>query len=916
MTFPKLRSALALSAAFALHAQAGTLFYVPIPPAGSDAQSGLDSAKTYTSAIAAGTAKPDGRSVNGLSLTALSGAGNAASAGGVTVSAATGTLTNGGGKSESIQADGATVGLLSSMIFNDGAADNSEQYVVLDPATLTAGKAYDLRVYLCNASGENRQVNLSFAGDGRAAVNTDFFNEDDATTSAGGFAEPNQVYYINYRFTWDGVSTPGFTATQKFGAAPFCLFALTNQEVGGTEDARPAGAVVALPPEAIAEPPRRSTTSVVETEDIGVVSDVFYNASSLRNHGRWVTVGTYGRCWQPTDVDEDWQPYTRGHWVNSADGWVWVSDEEFGWATYHYGRWFREEDSGWYWVPGKVWAPSWVSWRHGNSYVGWAALPPAAVALAGVGISSWADHRWGIGPRAYNFVNVRDFAAPSMARVLIPRQQNPQVMARTNNVTNIVNTRRGIYSGGPNILALNNALGRSGNALIPTVQINRNQAARPLTPDGKFSRLTDGILSFAAPMVTRTKKPVAPPPVAATIAAPKFDKGWSGLPDAKNAAALQAKIANETPGTSAKNAPANLPGMPSTAADATTPSSPLKPFRPGNPNASTSPKSGQTTPTAGTTMVKPGQPISPPSAPVSKPGQPVPTSGSPLTKPGQPAPTANTTPVKPGQPAQPKTGATSTKPGSPADGVATPPAQPTQPSAATQGGKKRSKTTTPTAPTVPVSPPNQPGASLTENPQRPGQPVKPGRPTETTVPTPAQTEVPPPDRMKKRGKLPKNANIPTPQPTTPAVPTAPAPSPTLKPSHTPAPIAKPTAPPISSPETNRPKRRTPENTMPPTTTPPRNAPAPDAPKPAAVARSTPRPAPPVAAPQKPVPAPRPAPPVSAPVKPAAPVAAPVKPVPSAPPSPRPAPPVPQPAKPAPTAPGGKPTPTPVPGTKG
>ena len=892
-------------AAIPFHADAGTLFYVPIPAAGSDAQSGFDSAKVYTNAVSAGNTKAGGRTVNGVPLGALSGSGNTATANGVTVSAATGTLTNGGGKSDSIQADGTMAGLFSSMIFNDGAADNSEQYVVLDPATLAAGKTYDLRVYVCNASGENRQVNLSFAGDGKPALNTDFFNEDDATTSAGGFAEPNQVYYINYRFTWDGVSTPGFTATQKFGANPFCLYALTNQEFGGDGDARPAGAMVAVQPESIVETPIRSSTTVVETtEDIGVASDVFYSSASLRNHGRWVTVRPYGRCWQPTGVDADWEPYTRGHWVHSADGWVWVSEEDFGWATYHYGRWFREEDSGWYWVPGRVWAPAWVSWRHGHSYIGWAALPPAAIAAAGVGISSWADHRWGIGPRAYNFVNVRDFGAPSMARVLIPRQQNPAIMANTNNVTNIVTTRSGIYSGGPNFFAVNNALGRAGSELIPTVRIDRNTANKPVTPDGKFSQLTAGVLAMTAPMVTRTKKPGALPPVSATIAAPKFDKGWNGLPDPKNAAALQAKIANETPGTTAKTSPARMPGIPPPSASTagTSAQPPLKPFRPGKPGDPTLPKPGQPAPSTGTTFVKPGQPAPPSNA--ATPAQP-----------GKPAAPPDATLLKPGQPTTPTTDA----------------------------GKKRGKP--PITPPVPAPQPNQPGTPITATPPQPGQPLnpadaatpkhgKPAAPSDTTLIKPGQPTAPPTDGMKKRGKLPNTPSIPAQPPGQPAGPatTAPTPEPPRgkkrpAPPTTsePAPVVKPTTPPIPAPESNRPKPPVKIAT-----------PEPVIPKPAPVARPTPRPAVPVVVPQKPQPqpapapvarpTPRPAPPEVAPVKPAVPVAPPPRPAPPVATPPRPAPVIPAPPKPAPPQPappqpgpppkGGKPTPTPTPPVNG
>src|SRR6185369_4273322 len=31
---------------------------------------------------------------------------------------------------------------------------------------------------------------------------------------------------------------------------------------------------------------------------------------------------------------------------------------------------------GWCWVPGTEWAPSWVDWRYGEGFVGWAPLPP------------------------------------------------------------------------------------------------------------------------------------------------------------------------------------------------------------------------------------------------------------------------------------------------------------------------------------------------------------------------------------------------------------------------------------------------------------------------------------------------------------------------------------------------------------
>jgi hypothetical protein len=64
--------------------------------------------------------------------------------------------------------------------------------------------------------------------------------------------------------------------------------------------------------------------------------------------------------------------------VWSDQGWTWLSDEPYGWATYHYGRWYQDSEIGWAWVPGNDWAPAWVSWQEGNDYVGWAPLPPGA----------------------------------------------------------------------------------------------------------------------------------------------------------------------------------------------------------------------------------------------------------------------------------------------------------------------------------------------------------------------------------------------------------------------------------------------------------------------------------------------------------------------------------------------------------
>ncbi len=125
-----------------------------------------------------------------------------------------------------------------------------------------------------------------------------------------------------------------------------------------------------------------SRTTVVATGGGAVSNDVFY--TTLSPYGEWVSVGSYGRVWRPSPavVGAGFRPYgPGGHWVHTDYGWSYESDWEWGWAPFHYGRWYLDQGYGWVWIPGSAWAPAWVSWRYGGGYVGWAPLPPAGSAI-------------------------------------------------------------------------------------------------------------------------------------------------------------------------------------------------------------------------------------------------------------------------------------------------------------------------------------------------------------------------------------------------------------------------------------------------------------------------------------------------------------------------------------------------------
>ncbi len=116
------------------------------------------------------------------------------------------------------------------------------------------------------------------------------------------------------------------------------------------------------------------TGSKAQAQDITVSYQTFYD--ELSPYGQWVYDPEFGNVWVPNEGG-DFRPYgSRGYWAMTEYGNTWISDDPWGWAVYHYGRWTYNPYYGWIWVPGYDWAPAWVSWRFGNGYAGWAPLSP------------------------------------------------------------------------------------------------------------------------------------------------------------------------------------------------------------------------------------------------------------------------------------------------------------------------------------------------------------------------------------------------------------------------------------------------------------------------------------------------------------------------------------------------------------
>jgi hypothetical protein len=143
--------------------------------------------------------------------------------------------------------------------------------------------------------------------------------------------------------------------------------------------------------------------------------------ADMDEYGRWDRDPSYGTVWYPSHVSHDWVPYRHGHWTHSRVwGWVWVEDEPWGFAPFHYGRWVRVH-SRWAWVPG----PIVVRPYYAPALVAWVGEPPRMGVHVSIGVHAWFP----LGPREHYY----------------PTYYRGDTYVRQVNVTNIVNVTNVTY---------------------------------------------------------------------------------------------------------------------------------------------------------------------------------------------------------------------------------------------------------------------------------------------------------------------------------------------------------------------------------------------------------------------------------------------------------------------------------------
>ena len=248
---------------------------------------------------------------------------------------------------------------------------------------------------------------------------------------------------------------------------------------------------------------------------------------ALEPHGDWLSTENYGEVWRPNTARiVEWSPYTVGQWHYTELGWHFTSPEPWGWACYHYGRWIKYRTLGWCWVPGREWAPAWVSWRTSPNHIGWSPLPPRATWHHHTGIRRWVDSRCNIGPSHYSFVKIQDFGLTNYHNSVINRRQNASLILSTKNVTLILSSSRSsnnhIHCRGPN----RDYLVKHHHQNHPTLKIVKNRGKR-----GAINRANHSSNQIVVHERIKPSHPNRPNnrPVLRKLKKVEVDNGWNEL---------------------------------------------------------------------------------------------------------------------------------------------------------------------------------------------------------------------------------------------------------------------------------------------------------------------------------------------------------------------------------------------------
>jgi hypothetical protein len=244
----------------------------------------------------------------------------------------------------------------------------------------------------------------------------------------------------------------------------------------------PGGAEAQAPNE------QQPATEAITNDPEAASASIDYFHEQLAPHGQWVAHEGAGEVWVPK-VAPGWRPYTNGHWVSTDQGLAWMADEPWGWATFHYGRWGYDQETGWAWTPGNVWAPAWVAWRHGDGYLGWAPLPPTVGFSADARLSLATES---ITPGFYTFVAERNVLAPRVDTVILPSTRNELIVRKAADITRYTMSDHRVLNSSIDAHRLEHFIGR------PVTPIRVAELAKEGTRGGRGAFYQPPVVTHAA----------------------------------------------------------------------------------------------------------------------------------------------------------------------------------------------------------------------------------------------------------------------------------------------------------------------------------------------------------------------------------------------------------------------------------
>ncbi len=264
-------------------------------------------------------------------------------------------------------------------------------------------------------------------------------------------------------------------------------------------------------------------------------------AGELDRNGSWRYESSYGYVWYPR-VDVSWRPYYQGRWTTLPSyGWTWIGSDPWAWPTHHYGRWGISAGA-WFWIPGRSWAPAWVSWGYAPGYVSWCPLgwnnQPVYRINAGINVYHGYDP-W----RAWTVVPQRHFGNAYVQRVYVAGNQ---IDSRTRGAFTSRDSAPAVVGyAAPRRVAPITVVGTSPVRTATTVLTNRVDTGARRLDVAPASRVAPAGRSDTRPVGGRTDSRSATAPVAARGDA-GFARSRTSVPETRSDVPVTRSIGSPT----------------------------------------------------------------------------------------------------------------------------------------------------------------------------------------------------------------------------------------------------------------------------------------------------------------------------------------------------------------------------------